>query len=486
VSDLCADRFDENVAYAAFNGIQSDDFKPYIFKSADKGKTWSSITGNLPENGTVHTIVQDNIRKELLFVGTEFGIYFTIDNGKNWVQFKSGLPTIAVYDIAIQERESDLAIATFGRGFYILDDYSPLREIAEELKEKEAQIFPVKDALMFVQTSNKDNQGSAYYKAPNPDFGATITYYLKEASKTKKEIRKEKEKELFKEGQPIPQPTWRELELEEKEEKPHLIFTIYDSENNVVRQITQSPSKGVNRMNWDMRYAMPTTASVSGSFSPVESGGRGGRRGGGGGGGILVMPGKYKIDMQLWQNGELKKLVEPVEFTCRKLDNTTLPADNYNENVQFARQVNKLAIAMQGSNRLLGELTTKVENMKQAIYTTPGASQDLMNKARALSVELEALNFKLNGVAAKASAEETPPSQVALNDRLGDITYAHMGSTSGITGTEKMNYEILKEEFPPVLDTLKRIVETDIPALEADLNKIGAPWTPGRLPIWKE
>ncbi len=486
VSDLCADRFDENVAYAAFNGIQSDDFKPYIFKSADKGKTWSSITGNLPENGTVHTIVQDNIRKELLFAGTEFGIYFTIDNGKNWVQFKSGLPTIAVYDIAIQERESDLAIATFGRGFYILDDYSPLREIAEELKEKEAQIFPVKDALMFVQTSNKDNQGSAYYKAPNPDFGATITYYLKEASKTKKEIRKEKEKELFKEGQPIPQPTWRELELEEKEEKPHLIFTIYDSENNVVRQITQSPSKGVNRMNWDMRYAMPTTASVSGSFSPVESGGRGGRRGGGGGGGILVMPGKYKIDMQLWQNGELKKLVEPVEFTCRKLDNTTLPADNYNENVQFARQVNKLAIAMQGSNRLLGELTTKVENMKQAIYTTPGASQDLMNKARALSVELEALNFKLNGVAAKASAEETPPSQVALNDRLGDITYAHMGSTSGITGTEKMNYEILKEEFPPVLDTLKRIVETDIPALEADLNKIGAPWTPGRLPIWKE
>jgi hypothetical protein len=109
-----------------------------------------------------------------------------------------------------------------------------------------------------------------------------------------------------------------------------------------------------------------------------------------------------------------------------------------------------------------------------------------MNKARALSVELEALNFKLNGVAAKASSEETPPAQVPLNDRLGDITYAHMGSTSGITGTEKMNYEVLKAEFPPVLDTLKRIVEIEIPALEAELNKIGAPWTPGRLPVWKE
>jgi hypothetical protein len=337
---------------------------------------------------------------------------------------------------------------------------------------------------MYLQTSNKDNQGDTYYKAPNRDFGATFTWYLKEAPKTKKEIRKDKEKELFKEGKPIPQPTWRELELEEKEEKPHLIFTIYDSENNVVRQITQSPSKGINQLNWDLRYQMATATNVTGNFSPVESGGRGGRRGGSGG--ILVMPGKYKVDMQLWQNGELKKLADPVEFTCRKLDNTSLPAADYNENVQFARQVSKLAIAMQGSNRLLSELTSKVENMKQAIYTTPGASQDLMNRARKLAVQLEELSFKMNGVSAKASAEETPPAQVPLNDRLGDITYAHMGSTSGITGTEKMNYEVLKEEFPPVLAALKQIVETEIPALEAELNKIGAPWTPGRLPVWKE
>lgn len=485
VSDLCADRFDENVVYAAFDGVQSDDFKPYIFKSTDKGKSWTSIAGNLPENGSVHTIIQDFKRKELLFAGTEFGVYFTIDDGKNWVQLKSGLPTIAIYDMAIQERESDLVLASFGRGFYILDNYSPLREVAEDLKENEAHIFEIKDALMYVQTSNKDNQGDTYYKAPNRDFGATFTYYLKEAPKSKKEIRKEKEKELFKEGKPIPQPTWRELELEGKEEPAHLIFTIYDAENNVVRQITQSPSKGINRLNWDMRYQMATTTNVSGSFSPVEGSGRGGRRGGGGGG-ILVMPGKYKVDMQLWQNGELKKLAGPVEFNCRKLENTALPAANYSENVQFARQVSKLAIAMQGSNRLLGELTTKVENMKQAIYTTPGASQDLMNRARKLAIQLEELNFKMNGVAAKASSEETPPAQVALNDRLGDITFAHMGSTSGITGTEKMNYEVLKEEFPPVLATLKQIVETEIPALEAELNKIGAPWTPGRLPVWKE
>jgi hypothetical protein len=179
-------------------------------------------------------------------------------------------------------------------------------------------------------------------------------------------------------------------------------------------------------------------------------------------------------------------LVDPVEFTCKKLNNTTLPAEDYNENIEFAKKVSKLAIAMVGTRKMIGEVSAKVESIKQAIYATPGASQDLMNKARTLSKELEELNFKMNGSRAKASSEEIPPAQVPLNDRLGIMTYTHWGSTSGITTTEKESYEILKEEFPPVLNALKRIVKTDIPALEAELNKIGAPWTPGRLPVWKE
>lgn len=476
VSDLCADRFDENVVYATFDNLKRDDFKPYVYKSTDKGKSWSTITGNLPENGTVHTIVQDFVRPELLFVGTEFGVFFTIDNGKNWVHLKSGIPTIQVRDIAIQERESDLVVATFGRGFYILDDYSPLREVSAELENKEAAIFPVKDALMFVQTSGKSNQGSTYFTSPNPEYGATFTYFLKEVPKTKKQIRKEKEKELFKEGKPIPQPTWRELQLEGKEEKSHLIFTVYDNSENVINQFTKAPSKGVNRVNWNMTYSATANTRIRGEFDPITSGGRG----------ILVMPGNYKVGLKLWHEGELTELVEPVEFTCKKLNNTTLPAADYAENVAFAEKVNRLALAVVGTGRMITETTNKVEQIKQAIYATPGASQELMDRTRALSVELEELNFKMNGLPAKASGEEVPPAQVPLNDRLSNITYTHMGSTSGITTTEKQGYEILKEEFPPVLQALKRIVETDVPALEAELNKIGAPWTPGRLPDWKE
>ncbi len=482
VSDICADRFNENVVYATFDNLKRDDFKPYVLKSSDKGKTWVSISGNLPENGTVHTIIQDFVRPELLFVGTEFGIFFTIDNGANWVQLKSGIPTIAVRDIAIQERECDLAIATFGRGFYIMDNYSPLREISAELEKTEAAIFPIKDALMFVQTSGKSNQGNTYFTSPNPELGATFTYYIKDVPKTKKQLRIDEEKKLFTEGKPIPQPSWRDLQLEEQQEKSHLIFTIYDNEDNVVSQLTTSPSKGMKQINWNMRYSMSIVASVRGSFSPVSSGSRGRR----GGGGILVMPGKYKVGLKMWHEGELTNLVDPVEFTCKKLNNTTLPAADYAENVAFAKKVGKLAIAVTGTGRMIGETTTKVESIKQAIYSTPGASQELMDKARALGAELEKLNFIMNGLPAKASGEEVPPAQVPINDRLGNMTYTHMGSTSGITSTEEQNYEILTEEFPPVLAALKRIVENDIPALEAELNKIGAPWTPGRMPVWNE
>ena len=124
---MLPDKFNENIVYASFNNMLNDDFKPYILKSTDKGKTWTSITNKLPVNGTIHSIEQDFVNPNLLFAGSEFGFHFSIDGGNEWIEFKSGLPTICVKDIAMQERESDLVLATFGRGFYVLDDYSPLR-----------------------------------------------------------------------------------------------------------------------------------------------------------------------------------------------------------------------------------------------------------------------------------------------------------------------------------------------------------------------
>src|SRR5205085_11354153 len=129
VSRVAASSHDANTVYAAFENHKSGDYKPYLLKSADAGRTWNSIAGNLPENGPVLAFAEDPVNPDLLFAGTEFGLFFTVDGGKKWIQFKGDFPTIAVRDLKIQARESDLAAATFGRGFYILDDIQSLREL---------------------------------------------------------------------------------------------------------------------------------------------------------------------------------------------------------------------------------------------------------------------------------------------------------------------------------------------------------------------
>ena len=475
VSDIFADRFNENVVYASFDNLKRDDFKPYLLRSTDKGKTWTSVAGNLPENGTVHTFAQDFENPNLWFAGTEFGIFFSIDEGANWVQLKSGIPTIAVRDIAIQKRECDLVLATFGRGFYILDNYSPLRKVSHELVDTEASILPVKNAKMYVQAGGRDNQGNTYFFAPNPEFGATFTYYLKEVPKTKAEIRREKEKELFKEGKPIPQPGWRELELEKKEEKPHLIFTVSDMEGNIVRRINTTPSKGINRVIWDLKYETNRPVDAVKSFDPLKKVRSG----------IFAMPGTYKVGLSLWAGGEQKELVAPVEFTCEKLNLGTLAAEDYADVVAFNRKMSKLSVAMVGASKFTDELIGKVETIKQAIYSTPDAPATLMEKARKVAEALEEIRFKFEGVEARASWEEIPPAQIPLMVRLSNIAYIHYGSTSAITTTEKGGYEILTEEFPPVLTALKVLAEKDIPQLNDELNKLGASWTSGRIPEWK-
>jgi photosystem II stability/assembly factor-like uncharacterized protein len=168
VSRLAASNFDANTIYASFENHKNEDFKPYLLKSTDSGKSWTSIAGDLPENGPVLAFAEDTANPNLLFAGTEFGAFFTVDAGKHWVQLKGGLPTIAVRDMVIQARESDLVIATFGRGFYVLDDITPLRQMKAESLEQAAATFPVKTALFYVERHplgepKKGFQGDAFY-----------------------------------------------------------------------------------------------------------------------------------------------------------------------------------------------------------------------------------------------------------------------------------------------------------------------------------
>ncbi|HNP77279.1 MAG TPA: glycosyl hydrolase, partial [Cyclobacteriaceae bacterium] len=215
VYHLLFSQHDEKVLYATFNNHKRGDFKPYVFKSSDKGATWTSITANLPERGSTYSVIEDFVDPNLLFVGTEFGVHFTQDGGKSWRALKGGLPTIAIRDMAIQKREQDLVLASFGRGFYVLDDYSPLRNL-KQTEGKEGYIFPVRDSWMFVERSplgirGKGFLGESYYRADNPPVGATFTYFFRDDLKTKKEKRQEEEGKLNKDGKDVKYPSYATL-----------------------------------------------------------------------------------------------------------------------------------------------------------------------------------------------------------------------------------------------------------------------------------
>lgn len=476
VSDLMASKFDENVVFAAFDNILRDDFKPYVFKSTDKGKTWVSIAGNLPANGTVHSIQQDHINPDLLFIGTEFGCFFTIDGGKIWVQLKSGMPAVPVRDIAIQQRENDLVVATFGRGFYIIDDYTPLRTFKKDILDKEGYLFPVKDALMYIQTGGKYGQGATYFKAKNPEFGAVFTYYAKEGPKSMKDARKEKEAELFKKGEPIPQPTEAVLQAEKNEIAPYLTFMVTDEQGNKVRMIKKAISAGISRVNWDLRYQSNHSVEAGGDPDPLKDPGTD----------VLAVPGKYQVSLYLTRNGETKLIAGPESFKCVTLNNTTLPAKDRAALAEFHQKVAEVTRVMQGTESYAEGLLKRSSDIVQALNTSPLATPELLAKATDVRMQLDSLlNKKFNRKSIRPSDEENPPAPVPLNNRLGKISWTTWVSTSEPTQGQKDALAILMEEFPPVYQLVKQIGEVSIPSLEKELEKLGAPVTPGRLPEWK-
>lgn len=472
VSDVLPSNFNENVIFASFNNTKSNDFKPYLLKSTDKGKTWVSIANNLPD-GSIHTVAQDPVNKNLLFVGTEFGFYFSLNGGRYWIKLGNGLPDIPVRDIFIQKREKDLVIATFGRGIYILDNYSPLRQLsAKKLKNTNAILFPVRNPLMYIQKNDRYGTGSAFYQAPNPPFGATFTYYLKDVPQTLKQIRLKKEKELFKKSLPIPQPTREELNKEKNETGPYLVFTIKYKNGTVVRKLFKPVTKGIHRITWDLRYLNPSPIRLKkDKYNPLNNGNDG----------MLAIPGDYTVEMSLFHDDTLKPLAGPVSFDATVLHNTTLPDKDRAALGEFFNKVADLWRITSGAQEYLNNLKSKTAYIQQAIQNTDGASLAMKNEAQGVKEELEKISYLFNGTRPKASFEEVPPERMPLMHRLNETIYASWQSTSAPTQTQKMNYQIVKGDMPGVLARLQKADE-QLKALGNQLDTLKAPYTPGRLP----
>ena len=480
VSKIITSNHDANTAYVSFDNHQNADFKPYLLKTTDAGRTWVSLAANLPKNGPVWAIAEDHVNPNLLFVGTEFGLYFSVDGGQKWIQLKGGLPTIAVRDLVIQKRENDLVVGTFGRGIYVLDNYTPLRSLKPEMLRQEAIVFPVKDALMYIQSQplggrGKSFQGESFFTAENPPFGATVTWYLKEALKTRKEKRQEAEKEAEKKGAPVGWPTREQLRAEEEEDAPAIVVTVTDANNRVVRRLTGPVTAGMQRLTWDLRdpaanLSAPPPPDADPDFEPPS--------------GPLVMPGTYKMQVAKRVDGVVTPLGPPQEFQVVVEGQENMSPADRAALVEFQDKAARLQRAASGATQAANALTPRLVAIKRAITETPSLPASIYDEAVALEKRKNEILRALNGdAAARARNMNTPPS---INDRIGYVVGAQRMSISRPTQTQQSQYAAAAADFQTVLGQLRQLIDVDLARLEKQLEAAGAPWTPGRIPEWKD
>ncbi|MEY4603557.1 MAG: hypothetical protein RIT43_849 [Bacteroidota bacterium] len=435
VNMITASLHSENEVFAVFNNHRSGDFKPYILKSSDKGKTWVSISGNLPERGSVYCLKQDHIDPNLLFAGTEFGAFFTNDGGKTWTKL-SGLPTIAVYDLDIQKRENDLVAATFGRGFYVLNDYSPLRSLNSQTLGQKAHLFPVKPALLYIPADPLGLEGTGFqganlWSTPNPEVGATFTLHIKEGIKSLKSIRQEKEKELEKKKENVSYPSIEDLRKEKLESKAKVIFVISDANDKEIRRIVSDVNKGISRTTWNLRIA---------STDPVQTGNLSNKNNG-----YLVVPGNYKVQALLVNNGVVDTLTKKTAFEVKGLNNQTLIAKDPKELMNFRKELSTFNLKLNEGMQKLEEISEVNKAIGTAVLTQPNVPLDLAKKQSALAEKLEKCKLIMYGDDIRRSKEfEVLPG---ISERFGLISYMVWENTTGVTANHQKQYALIKEEF---------------------------------------
>lgn len=476
VSAVAASNHSKESLFIAFDNHKMGDPKPYLLRSDDRGETWRSIVGNLPERDTVLSFAEDHVNPKLLFCGTERGCYFTLDSGETWTKV-SGLPVVPVRDLEIQKRENDLVMATFGRGFYILDDFTPLRAATAEMFDKPATIFPVKPARAYVErsrlggTRGRGWAGASHWSVSNPPGGAVFTYHIKDKPTSRAERRAEAQK---KEGWAY--PTLDEFRAEDRESEPRVILTIRDSSGSTVRRLDVPRESGLHRVSWDLRLPETDPASFGrGEKAPwdVETGG------------VLALPGKYTASLSQVVNAAQIDLAAPVEFEIIDLASGTFAATGEARAAKFAfeNKAAELFRAATGATRVVGEINHRLTLLRRAIDSTPALGADAISQHEALRQRTIALSAELSGdpTPGKRSVAATP----SVLDRVYVALATSRETTSPPTGTQREQYDFAAQTFERSLADL-RTLTTDVQTLESTVEKAGGPWTPGRFPEWKK
>ena len=461
VNDIKADLFDADVAYVALDNHKYGDYAPYLYKTTTGGKTWKSISNGLPEGTLVWRLVQDHVNPNLLFLGTEYGVYISLNQGEEWHKFSKGMPTISVRDLAIQKRENDLVAATFGRSFYVLDDYSPLREITEERLAQGAQLFPVKKALQYVETrGGTSSQGASFYTAENPTYGAQFTYYIAEDIKSIQAARVEGEKELKKTKKDIPFPGWEALDAEINEDKTSALLRITDSNGAFVAEVSGDYTKGVHRVSWDLRQTMSSAVDIESE----RSRGRGVQ--------LFVPEGQYSVQLFKKHHGKLSELAQPRNFEVARIRKNVLDNPSAATHEAYAKNLNALLVRVSQMRKKFDTSTKKIKTLSRTLSYIEGKPQELHQLVYDLRKQQLALDKQLGGSPAKKEVgEKDIPT---LSSRLSVASRGFYNNTYGPTNMHMESFDMavnMVNSLSEKVDALAQRVDAVVKKAEA----VGAP-----------
>jgi len=472
VNDIKADLFNADTVYVVVDNHKAGDFSPYILMSSNRGQNWHSISKGLPERHLAWRLVQDHVKPNLLFAATEFGVFFTIDT-VTWTKLSGNVPNIAFRDLAIQKRENDLVGASFGRSFWVLDDYTPLRSVTAKNLASDTMLFPVRDALWYLQrmpmgefrTGGKASQGDAFFIADNPPFGAVITYYLPKDIQTAKEKRREREKKVEKEGGDTPYPGWDALRAERNEEEPAVVLTVLDTHGEVVRRLEGPAKAGFHRVAWDLRYpeSSPWTDKVSDDYIVFS--------------GPLATPGEYTVSLATRVNGVLTETGLQTPIHVKLMRQNSLATASPAEVVAFAKRLDNLMRESEGADSAIKSLLMELSAVKQTLLRSD-AAMALREQARNLELQVLDLQLKLSGDEVRDLNGD--PGQVPVNRRIGVARMGTAFSSYGPTPTHLDSLQIAEQGFAGIKAALDKIYGTELPALRKALDDAGVPWTPGR------
>ena len=465
VNDIKADLFDSNTVYVVLDNHKEGDFNPYIYKSTDLGVSWKSISSNLPKRTLVWRIVQDHVNKNLLFAATEFGVYVSLNAGTAW-QKLPGTPTLPFRDLTIQKRENDLVAASFGRGFYVLDDYSALREMTADNLKRKGKLFAPRTAKWYVPRSNVGNTGADYFFSKNPTFGAVFTYHLSDDFSTKKEARKKREKELNKKKLNVPFPGWDALDLEKNEKGAKVLLTIQDPQGNIIRKISAKAKKGSNRIAWDLKHFNPFSIPENGKIKK-----------GGYNSGALAIPQAYTATLYLEDNGVVTQLDEPIVFDVKPIREGVLQGVSHQEYDDYRNNLSALIKKLDVLEDVLERSEEKLMALKTALNNSNIVPGPINKEIQALQKEAIAIKKSVEGSPSKDEIGERTPPSIQTHLR---VAYRGMMSTYGPTPLHQKSMALGKKMTLEIESKVMSLQNDKIKPLEQKLKALGAPYIQGQ------